>query len=265
MTRPTLRNPPAIARRGPLRYGWNGPDAETLMIRAFRRLAALAFLTLLAACGGFGERRVDRDNLPPMGEFRLGYNIVVAKNAQKVPISRDATTEELEGAMKAAIDERFSGYEGRKLYHIAINVDAYALAPPGVPIVASPKSVLVISANVWDDIQRRKLNDEPEQMTVWENLTGATAIGSGLTQTKEIQMQNLARNAAKMVQDWMLEHPEWFEMTPEDEAVIAEAIAKAEAGGGLTHGAGTTPPAVSVTPTQPAVPGNATGGTASGA
>ncbi|WP_179209245.1 hypothetical protein [Haematobacter genomosp. 1] len=214
------------------------------MIRAFHRLAFPALLLLLAACGGIGERRVVQSELPPMGEFRLGYNIVVAKNAQKVPISREVTTEQLETALRDAVQERFGSYEGRKLYHIAINVDAYALGPPGVPVVASPKSVLVISANVWDDIRRKKINTEPKQLTIWENLTGATFVGSGLTQNAESQLRNLARNAAKEVQDWMLEHPEWFELTPEDEVAMEEARAAAAAEARRTggHARPATPP-----------------------
>jgi hypothetical protein len=42
---------------------------------------------VLAACG-----RNDLEDPPvPLGDFALGLNIAVADNAQKVPISRDAT------------------------------------------------------------------------------------------------------------------------------------------------------------------------------
>ncbi|MFM2356712.1 MAG: hypothetical protein RLZZ528_2448, partial [Pseudomonadota bacterium] len=55
-----------------------------------RRLCALAALVLLAACAG-EDLAAPPD---PLGDFRLGYNIVVAKNAQQVGPSRPATAEE---------------------------------------------------------------------------------------------------------------------------------------------------------------------------
>ena len=164
-------------------------------------LRALALLLPLAACGGFGSHEAPTE-LPPLGEFRLGYNIVVAQNAERVPISREVSKAELEAAMKKAIQERFGGYEGRKRFHIGVNIDAYLLAPAGVPVVGSPKSVLAITANIWDDSKGAKVAP-PRQFTIWENLTGDTAIGSGLTQSAEQQLQNLTRNAAKEIQNWM--------------------------------------------------------------
>lgn len=192
------------------------------------RAAALVAVTALAGCSGIGKTTVP-DELPPMGEFRLGHNIVVTDNVQKVPISRDATKEELETAMKAALQERFGRYEGRKYYHIGVNIDAYALAPPGIPIVVSPKSVLVVSANIWDDRLGKKVHEKPQQFTVFENLTGATVIGSGLTQSKEVQLENLTKNAAKMIHDWMLENPEWFAVTAEESARLDAEAATREA------------------------------------
>ena len=46
---------------------------------------------------------------PPvdLGPFRLGLNIVVTENMQKVPISREATAEEWETGLKKAVANRF--------------------------------------------------------------------------------------------------------------------------------------------------------------
>lgn len=231
------------------------------MIPALRRLILIAALPL-AGCGGFGTLKMPAE-LPPMGEFRLGYNIAVAKNAERVPISRPATQEQLETAMKAAVQERFGAYEGRKLYHIAVNIDAYLLAPPGVPVVASPKSILVISANVWDDSKGKKLHDEPKQMTVWENLTGETLVGSGLTQSPEEQLENLSRNAAKMIQDWMLDHPEWFAVDAAEAARLDDleaAAARTSAAEARAAGTRISPnPRPKMRPPQPPVPAPAAG------
>ncbi len=177
------------------------------MIR-LTRLAGLAFaLGLVTACGG-GDLSNPRADLGP---FRLGLNIVVADNMQKVPISRDATVEEWEAGVKKAIQDRFGRYEGDRFYNIGIAVDGYALAPPGIPVVAAPKSVVVVTANVWDDASQTRLNPEPKQFTIFENLSGESVIGSGLTSTKEEQLAALSFNVALAVERWFLENPQWFD------------------------------------------------------
>jgi len=184
-------------------------------------------LLVLAACA-----RNDLADPPvPLGDFGLGLNVAVADNVQMVPISRPAEPADWEAAIVKAVDDRFgaSRYQGAKLYNIGIAIDAYALAPPGVPLVVSPKSVVVITANIWDDAAEKKLNAEGRQFTVFEGLSGETLVGSGLTKSKKQQMETLAYNAVKRVEDWLLENPEWFGMTrAELEAALAaraEAIA----------------------------------------
>ena len=66
----------------------------------------------------------------------------------------------------------------------------------------------------WDDAKQTKLNAEPEQITVMESISGNTILGSGLTQSKEKQLDNLSRNAAKLIENWLVrENAEngWFE------------------------------------------------------
>jgi hypothetical protein len=178
----------------------------------FRPLVPLAALALLAACDAkdFGAPP------KPMGKFEMGLNIAVADHAKTIPISRQATEEEWESVMKEAMDERFGKYSGGKLFDFGISVDGYVLAPPGVPLVASPRSAVIITVNVWDDAQHLLLVEGGKQLTVIEGTSGETLMGSGWTQSKEEQMKKLARNAAKAVQDYMLAHPEWLEMTPEE-------------------------------------------------
>lgn len=175
-----------------------------------RVVALLVALPALAACAANDLA----DPPVPLGDFALGLNIAVADNVQKVPISREATVEEWEASMIKAVDARFGRYEGTKLYNIGISIDGYALAPPGVPLVISPKSVLVITANIWDDASATKLNAEGKQFTVFESLSGETVLGSGLTQTKEQQMQALTFNAVKKVEGWLVDNPEWFGLPP---------------------------------------------------
>jgi hypothetical protein len=183
-----------------------------------RLLALLIGLCLLTACG-----KNDLAEPPvPLGAFALGLNITVTDNMQKVPISRDATAAEWEAAMEKAIDDRFGRYDGTRLYNFGISLDAFALAPPGIPVVAAPKSILVITANIWDDAARQKLNPEGKQILVFESFSGDTVIGTGLTRTRQQQIDALAYNAAKAVERWLLQHPEWFDVDP---AVAAAALA----------------------------------------
>lgn len=187
----------------------------TFTSRFLRPLAAVAVLLVLAACA-----KEDLSRPPePFGDFRLAHNIVVARNAKMAPPSRSATAEEWETVMKEEIQKRIGRYEGEKLYHLGINVDAYALAIPGVPLVLKPRSILVVSANVWDDSAGVKINAEPRQITVFESTTAKTFIGSGLTQNKHEQMRNLSASAARAINRWLVENKAWF--TPE--AVAARA------------------------------------------
>jgi hypothetical protein len=198
------------------------------LLNLLPRLALLALVSVLAACAAQDPLEED---LPSMGDFRLAHNIVVAENMQQVPPSRNATPEEWQEIITSEIDRRFGGYEGDRLYHIGINVDGYALAPPGIPIVLNPRSVLVLSVNVWDDALGQKLHEEPEQILIFEGSSPETfLLGSGLTRTREEQMQVLARNAARRIQLWMLQNPEWFNIDPEAaEAAAAEVEQIAEA------------------------------------
>lgn len=175
-----------------------------------RRTVLFTAFALLAACG-----RNDLEEPPvPLGDFALGLNIIVADNVQKVPISREASVEEWEAVMQEAVAKRFGRYQGTKLYNIGISVDGYALAPPGIPVVAAPKSVLVITANIWDDAAEQKLNAEGKQITVFESLSGETVIGTGLTRNRKEQMEALSYNAVKRVEEWLVDNPEWFGLPP---------------------------------------------------
>lgn len=165
-----------------------------------RIISALLFLAGAAACTNSN----DLDKAPTdLGDFRLGHNIVVAPKMQKGPLSREASKEEWIASLTGAISDRFDRYEGDRLYHLGISVEGYVLAQPGVPVVLSPKSVLIVNVTVWDDAAEKKLNPEPKQITVLESLSGETMVGSGLTQTAEQQMENLSRNAAKQIEVYM--------------------------------------------------------------
>ena len=151
--------------------------------------------------------------------------------------------------MKKAVADRFGRYEGDKLYNIGISIDGYALAPPGVPLVLKPKSVLVITANIWDDAARKKLNPEGKQLTIFEHMSAETVIGSGVTQNKKKQMEILSYNAAKSVEKWLLEHPEWFGLPAKGKtAATAPAATPAVAAPVATATPAATPPVATPAP-----------------
>ena len=174
--------------------------------RLIRALPVLALVVVLAACDAKDMAEPPR----PMGNFAMGLNIVVPETAQTIAISRKAEPEEWKAVMTEAMQERFGRYEGDKLFDFGISIDGYMLAPPGVPVVASPRSALIITVNVWDDAKKELLVKGGKRITVMEGVSGESFVGSGWTQNKQAQMKKLARNAAKAVQDYMLEHPEWL-------------------------------------------------------
>ncbi|MEZ5751226.1 MAG: hypothetical protein R3D60_04420 [Paracoccaceae bacterium] len=200
--------------------------AMNALFLSARRFAALCLLPVLAACANGAELGEER---PELADFRLCYNIVTTNDAVQGPLSREADLDLFAEILREEIERRFGRYEGQRLYHLAMHIDAYVLAVPGVPIVASPRSALIASLNVWDDALGRPLNDEPEQFTVLESVSGSSIVGSGLTMSAEQQMRVLAQNAALRFEQWMVENPDWFPLPePDPAADVEEAETPAE-------------------------------------
>ncbi len=137
----------------------------------------LALGALAAGCSRNGAEL--GDIRPELGDFRLCYNIVTTNDAVQGPLSRAADLDVFADHLRDEIDRRFGRYEGDRLYHLAINIDAYVLAVPGIPLVASPRSALILSTNLWDDQLGRPLNEEPEQFTVLESASGGSSARLG--------------------------------------------------------------------------------------
>jgi len=173
------------------------------MIRVLNSLLAVCTIFALSAC----DPTNDLEDPPvDLGEFKLGYNIVVVPDPQLLPGSRSATDDEWVTALTAAIDARFGRYEGSRLYHFGISVDAYNLAAIDVPGIPTPKSALGITATVWDDEKAAKLNENAKVITVVGIFSGA-----GIQPTKQEQLDNLSALAAKSVEKWLLENRDWFD------------------------------------------------------
>lgn len=193
----------------------------------------LALLLSVTVAAGCTNNRAGNDPaqepLADLGAFKLGHNVVVTSKMKKGPVSREATEEEWKTALSSAIANRFSQYQGDEFYHTAISVEHYTLAPPGVPFVFTPKSVLIINFTVWDDAAGKKLNEEVKQLTILETTSGESALaGSGLSRSKEEQIAGLSRNAVRQMEKWMVEQRAekgWFGTAPSPETLDIEAVA----------------------------------------
>lgn len=194
-------------------------ELSSLKTRVFGALAALALLGACTSGAQLGEERAE------LGNFRLGHAIVVADTAVIGPASRRAEPEAWETTLTAEIQRRFGRYDGDKFYHVAIAVQGYVLAIPGIPIVAAPKSVLIVGVTIWDDEAQTKLNDTPHRITVLESLSGETVVSSGLTQSAEEQMQNLSENVVAAIERWIVSKPEWF--PPREDTAEVQIVAAA--------------------------------------
>jgi hypothetical protein len=213
------------------------------MPAAVRALAAAALLTL-AACA---ERADLNEPVVPIGDFRLGHNVVVAKDTTEGPFSRDATEQELEAALSSEIEQRLRRYNGDGLYHIGVRIEAFVLGQPGIPILLSPQSVLILAVNIWDNETRERLNAEPIRITAFEALnTRVPILSSGLVNSREEQLENLSISAALQIEQLLRDNEAaWFApkpdrvrveftpgtpLTPEQAATAQAAIDAANAG-----------------------------------
>ena len=183
-------------------------------------MAVLAMTGLLAACNGAAD--LDGPAVP-LGDFNLNHNIVVAPKVQKIPLCRGLEAEVMTTMLRDAVAERFDRYEGARLYHFGISLEGYCLAPPGIPIVAAPKSAMIIRITVWDDAKNEKLTPKAHQITVVESLDQGPLVGSGYTKTAEEQFKNLSQNAVKQIENFLVKKNReegWFNAPPEAAAEL---------------------------------------------
>lgn len=180
-----------------------------------RLFAMLALVLTLAACAQEGPTPEKLD----LGDFTLGHNIVIAPDLTKGPTSRNATEEELTAAVKAQLDKRLGRYDGDRMVHLGVNIGAYILARPGVPLVYTPKSAFIMTVTAWDDRAEAKFHEKPKQIIALEQLGGTPILGSGLTKTREEQIEALAVSAARQIENWLAENAECMTENPSEKAL----------------------------------------------
>ena len=182
-----------------------------------RLLAALRAIALLTACG---ETRLDE---PPedLGAFKARVVHVYTEKALQWPMSRDADHSEWTAEIENAMNARLRRYEGSQEYDVAVTLEGFMLAPPGVLVLFSPKSAVVVNTFVYD-VAAGEFLAKQHQLEIFEDTTGESAIlGSGHACSKEEQIDGLAVRIADAVEEWMAEEHEangWFAPKPAAEA-----------------------------------------------
>ena len=180
------------------------------------RRAILSILggVLLAACATTPE---DLDIPPaPLGDFRLGHNIAIADNVVLGPFSRELSEQQLETELQNAVANRLRRYDGDGLYHLGIVMGGLVLAQPGIPVIYAPQSVMILDVSVFDNVTQQRLNPEAKRIQVGEGMRNMVPLlGSGLVREADVQLANLSANAAREIEAWLNENPEWFIPKPE--------------------------------------------------
>lgn len=173
-----------------------------------QRILGLLAILALTACGAEEDLSLPPE---PLGQFRLGHNIAIADDVMKGPFSREFTVDQLEASVQNAVAERLRRYDGDGLYHLGIVIGGVVLAQPGIPVVYAPRSAMIVDVTVFDNSTQKKLNEEPFRIIAGEGLRNAAPIiGSGYVRTAEEQLDNLATEVAKAIEDWLRDNPEWF-------------------------------------------------------
>ena len=208
-----------------------------------RQIAFMIAAGLLALAGCASDKSTGPD---PIGDFALGHMVVVAKNLQATPGSRVVDPDTWAATTRNAVRTRLGGFEGDRLYNIALSLDAYLLAPPGIPVVLAPKSAIVARISVWDDAEGRLMTPEPVQISVLEKLEAKSVLGKGLFLDGDAQMQELTEQLAKRVENWLRAQQAeqgWFVPDPDAPDLAADAADPVLTG--LPDGAGQTIPPLS--------------------
>ncbi|MEO0693266.1 MAG: hypothetical protein AAFY90_10380 [Pseudomonadota bacterium] len=177
------------------------------MQNAVRCTLAVALLAL-AACATGPEPEPVRD--AGLGNFRLGFNVVVVRDALQGPGSQPIDEAALQTAIAEAVVDRLGAYDGDGLYHLGIRVDAYVLAEPGT----QSESVLLMAANVWDEASKRNLTAEPLEI-------------AGIAPAGTTNITELAERAALALEDALRANASvWFAPKPDQPRVAFDRTAQ---------------------------------------
>ena len=185
-------------------------------------IGLLLTLTIL----GCSQLNLERPS-DPFGDFRLGHIAVYGEDITKGPFSREATDDEIKGALYVALQEQLGRHAGAGEYHIVVIIDAYTLGMTGIPLAFSPKTALGFRLSVWDAQTMTRFDLTPEKLFFLENFNKKTVLGSGLRQTREEQIVSLTQSVAQQIDTWLREQHAtkgWFEPNTEVQKYSLEEI-----------------------------------------
>ena len=186
----------------------------------------LAGLLLSLTLFGCSKLNLERPS-DPFGDFRLGQVAIYSEDITKGPFSREASADEIKGALYIALQQQLGQYSGTGEYHIVVIVDAYTLGRPGIPLVFSPQTALGFRLSVWDATTMTRYDLTPEKLLFLENATAKTMFGSGLRQTREEQIVSLTKSVAQQIDTWLREQHEtkgWFDPNTKVQKYTVEQI-----------------------------------------
>lgn len=165
-------------------------------------------LSFVSGCG------FDIPSAPPssLGDFTLAQTIVLTDTTVKGLISREASVEDFSQALETAVQEQLAPYKGSKPYIMGIRIEGYNLAPPGIPVVLSPKSALILYVSIWQKTKENNFkNEHKERFLIFETLSPELMIGTGHTRTRQQQIDDLSKNAALQISQWLGRNVAWFQ------------------------------------------------------
>lgn len=185
------------------------------MLPFVRRLIAFGLLcAALSACTRPIEQEIAAQ---PIGDFSLANLVVVVNDPIKGPMSRELSDDQIEAAVRGAVQSRLGRFTGAGRYTIGIKVGGYVLARRGIPVLVAQKSILLMNVGLFDETGQM-ISGDWKRMTVFEEAGGDTIIGSGYSQTAEEQLAELANNTAIQIERWLRENADWVNGIPLQEA-----------------------------------------------
>lgn len=204
------------------------------MRSAFRILLGCALASGLTACFTVPDLRpadVWAPKASSLGDFRLGYSVVDAKEVTFGPFSQEAEPAAIKADFEAALTSELSQYAGAKTYHIGVKVDAISLTERDAPVASPMSSVAVLSVSVWDDSTGEKLTPNPVLLVAKDSYDATALFGRGAQAQAAVKQRRLAAAAAARIARWLHENGQWFGV--EATSVSGEDIAASEAALGL--------------------------------
>tara|TARA_B110000483_G_C18202740_1_gene546025 strand:- start:698 stop:1249 length:552 start_codon:yes stop_codon:yes gene_type:complete len=172
---------------------------------------SIMILFLLCSACSISNYSKEIPTIPNIGNFKLGHLVVKAENAQKGFFSRKASKQTLEKTLKEKLSKLLINQNGDHFFHISAIISGYVLAQPGIPVLLSPKSVLIIDVFIFDDQTQQKVFEKPRRFAIFESFSTDTIIGTGLTLTAEQQLDDLTTIAVNKIGNWLIDNKEIFE------------------------------------------------------